>query len=479
VGLSTTICIFEDKKFSNFLPLSLARPVFDLRIGCGTLRSHLLGGRPRARLSLVCREYLAPVVRIGAPDASVNEPVTSATLFLNGRWLGFAADRDRVLDELGEGTIAVKGGYVVAARLGKAAAADLFAYLVRRLGEEAVEQMCAALRARSGGGEEKAKKKKSTSRSSSPPRGTYEDAHAIGQDSYEERLPLEIEKLIEQHRLRRVELADARLLSFPWQLIEFNAAVIADDFTGLPFRGQAEDCVLYPGVHVVNPEQVVIGEKAVVRAGAVLDASDGPIVIADRVLVMPNAVVVGPAFLGAETIVRGGARILQGTSVGPVCKVGGEVEETIMAAYSNKQHDGFIGNSYIGEWVNIGAATNNSDLKNNYSAVRMWCAGSMRETGRQFLGLLMGDHTKTGINTLFNTGTVVGFNCNVYASELPGKFVPSFSWGHGETMARYDLDRAMQTAATVMERRQMRFTNAHRDLFGKIFEISERCAGNI
>jgi UDP-N-acetylglucosamine diphosphorylase/glucosamine-1-phosphate N-acetyltransferase len=194
---------------------------------------------------------------------------------------------------------------------------------------------------------------------------------------------------------------------------------------------------------------------------------------------MPNATIVGPAFIGARTVIKSGARILEGTSIGPVCKIGGEIEETIFGAHTNKQHDGFIGNSYIGEWVNIGAASNNSDLKNNYSAVRMWCAGSMRETGRQFLGLLMGDHTKTGINTLFNTGTVVGFNCNIFSSDLPAKFVPSFSWGHGEEMTRYDLDKAMHTAATVMERREVRFTPAHRDLFGKILEISERCAGNV
>jgi UDP-N-acetylglucosamine diphosphorylase/glucosamine-1-phosphate N-acetyltransferase len=162
-----------------------------------------------------------------------------------------------------------------------------------------------------------------------------------------------------------------------------------------------------------------------------------------------------------------------------LCKVGGEVEETILGAYSNKQHDGFIGNSYLGEWVNIGAASNNSDLKNNYSPVRMWCAGSMRETGRQFLGLLMGDHTKTGINTLFNTGTVVGFNCNIFSSEMPAKFVPSFSWGHGEHMTAYDVDKAMNTAAVVMERRRVKFTAAHQQLFRRIHEMSEHAARNL
>ncbi|HET6348619.1 MAG TPA: hypothetical protein VFH88_05995, partial [Candidatus Krumholzibacteria bacterium] len=311
------------------------------------------------------------------------------------------------------------------------------------------------------------------------PAGGREDEHAIGQDHFAEKLPVEVDQLIDAHHLRKVVVDDARLLSFPWQLIEFNSDAIVDDFARMPFRGQSEDSVVYAGAHLVAGDDVVLGEKCVIRAGAVLDASEGPVVIADRVVVMPNAVLTGPCYVGGGSIINAGARILAGSSIGGVCKIGGEVSETIFAAYANKQHDGFMGNSYVGEWVNLGAATNNSDLKNNYSAVRMWCAGSERDTGRQFLGLLMGDHSKTGINTLFNTGTVVGFNCNVFASELPAKFVPSFSWGHGEHLTRYQLDRAMQTAAVVMDRRGVRFTTAHRDLFRAIFDMGERAGWNI
>ncbi len=480
--MSAVICIFEDKKYSNFFPLSLCQPLFDLRLGCGTLRSRLLDGMPRARISLICREYLADVVRLAAAPATVNEPVAGATLFLNGRLLCTGEQRKRLLERLEEDTVAVKGGFVVAARLGKAASADFSDYLRRRVADETLDGVCDALleagRA-SASAEPSAPRKRKSSRASAPAKGSHEDEHVLGQDSMEEKLSLELEALIEKAGLRRVEVPEARLLSFPWQLIEYNADVIADDFARSPVRGQAEDCVVYAGVQIVNPELVVIGEKAVIRAGAVLDASAGPIVIADRAEVMPNATIVGPVSVGADAIVKTGAKILTGTSVGPVCKVGGEVEETIFAAYANKQHDGFLGHSYIGEWVNIGAASNNSDLKNNYSAVRMWCAGAERETGRQFLGLLMGDHTKTGINTLFNTGTVVGFNCNVFSSEMPAKFVPSFSWGHGSEMTRYELDKAMHTASVVMERRQVRFTPAHRALFEKIFELRERTNGNI
>jgi UDP-N-acetylglucosamine diphosphorylase/glucosamine-1-phosphate N-acetyltransferase len=475
--VSTQICIFEDKKHSNFLPLSLSRPVFDLRIGTGTLRSRLADGLPAAPLLLICREYLAAVARAGSPHATVNEPASKATLFLNGRWLALAGERARILDAVTERTIAVKGGYIVAARLPAPAAKDLSQYLARRVDAAAVDAVCDALRTA-------AKKavaaavKRSASPSATPPAGGHEDEHAIGGDHVEEKLPLEVEKLIERHGLRRIVVDDARLLSFPWQLIELSSDVIADDFARLRVRGASDDSIVYPGVHIVDPDRVVLGEKASIRAGVVLDATDGPIVIGERAVIMPNATLLGPCYVGADSIVNPNSRVLAGCSIGPVCKIGGEVSETIFAAYANKQHDGFIGNSYVGEWVNIGAAGNNSDLKNNYSPVRMWCAGGERETGRQFLGLLMGDHTKTGIGALFNTGTVVGFSSNIYSGEMPAKFVPSFSWGHGEHMVRYELERAMQTAAVVMERRNVRFTNLHRELFETIFRIGERCAWN-
>lgn len=474
--MSTTLCIFEDKKFANFLPLSLTRPVFDLRIGCGTLRSRLVEGIPRATVTLLCREDITEVTRIASAPLSVNDSVRGATLFLNGRLLCFGEERARLLASLKEDTVAVKGGYVVGARLSAAAAGAFADYLHSRLTAGEVDRVADALREST---ETEKPRKRRSARGSAALAGAPENEQAIGQDDVAERLPVDLEAIFDAHSVRRVDAADARLLSFPWQLIEFNSAAIADDFERLPFRGQADDCIVYPGVHIVDPDRVVMGARAVVRAGAVLDASGGPIVIADHATIMPNATIIGPAFVGAGSLVRAGAKILEGTSIGPVCKVGGEVEETLFAAYSNKQHDGFIGNSYIGEWVNLGAATNNSDLKNNYSPVRMWCAGSMRETGRQFLGLVVGDHSKSGINTLFNTGTVVGFNCNVFSSELPSKFVPSFSWGHGEEMVRYEIEKGMQTALAVMERRKVKFTPAHQRLFRRILELCDRAGGNL
>jgi UDP-N-acetylglucosamine diphosphorylase/glucosamine-1-phosphate N-acetyltransferase len=262
-------------------------------------------------------------------------------------------------------------------------------------------------------------------------------------------------------------------------MIEKNPDVMADDFRKLPIRGQGEDSVVYPDVQIINEDDILVGEGAVIKPGVVLDASEGPIAVGDRSVIMPNTVVVGPASIGADSIIKSGSKILEGTSVGDVCKIGGEVDSTIFGNYTNKQHDGFIGHSYLGEWVNVGAASNTSDLKNNYSSVRMWCAGSTRDTGRQFLGTIIGDHTKTGINTIFNTGTVVGFNCNVFSAEMPPGFVPSFSWGHGHTITEYDLAKAMQTAEVVMERRKVKFGNAYKSLFQKIHALSEKTGRNI
>ena len=488
------VCIFEDKKFSNFFPLSLSQPVFELRIGLSFLRHRLQEEFAGVAFETICRDYLEQIMRLRAPDLRVNVEPSEETLFINGRLLCFDGEMKDLMDKLPVGHIATKGGYVVAARLDKEPAVEFAAYIRSRISDESIARLCEELRARAEGGDaEKAPvKPDKTSKSAKKPtrqqsklltpeadEGTYEDVHALGQDAVAEKLPIALTALIEKHGITQVDMSEARLLSFIWQLIERNPAVIEDDFKKLPFRGQSEESVIFPGVQMINDENILIGEGAVIKSGTVLDASEGPIAIDDGAVVMSNAVIIGPASIGANSIVKAGAKILEGTSIGEVCKIGGEVDSTIFGNYTNKQHDGFIGHSYLGEWINIGAASNNSDLKNNYSYVRMWCAGSIKDTGRQFLGTIIGDHTKTGINTLFNTGTVIGFNCNVYSSEMPPSFVPSFSWGHGVEITEYELTKAMQTAETVLERRKVKFNAPHQELFKKIHELSGKCRRNI
>jgi UDP-N-acetylglucosamine diphosphorylase/glucosamine-1-phosphate N-acetyltransferase len=487
--LPQIVCIFEDKKFSNFFPLSLSQPVFELRTGMSFLRHRLLEEFAGGAFEAICRDYLEPVVRIRAPEMAVNDEPADETLFLNGRLLCLEEEMKGIVDKLPLGHIATKGGYVVAAHLAKDAAVDFAAYIRKRISEETIEKLTDELKAlvseAAAGKSKPAKKsekpaaKSKTIIKTEPDKGTYEDQHATGQDAVEEKLPIALSELIKKHKLIQVDMPEARLLSFIWQLIERNGAVIEDDFKKLPFRGQDEDSVIYPGVQMINDENILIGNGAQIKSGAVLDATDGPIAIGDDAVIMPNASIIGPVAVGAGAIVKTGAKILEGTSIGEVCKIGGEVDCTIFGNYTNKAHDGFIGHSYLGEWVNIGAASNNSDLKNNYSSVRMWCAGSEKDTGRQFLGTIIGDHTKTGINTIFNTGTVVGFNCNIYSSEMPPKFVPSFSWGHGEVLTEYDPIKAMQTAEIVMERRKIKFEKAHKALFEKIHDLSTKSKRNI
>jgi UDP-N-acetylglucosamine diphosphorylase/glucosamine-1-phosphate N-acetyltransferase len=198
-------------------------------------------------------------------------------------------------------------------------------------------------------------------------------------------------------------------------------------------------------------------------------------------MVMPNAVITGPAFIGDYSIIKAGAKIYSGTSIGTRCKVGGEVEASIIQSYSNKQHDGYLGHSYIGSWVNIGADTNTSDLKNTYGNVNVYVNGESVNTGLQFVGLTMGDHAKTGINVMFDTGTVVGISSNVYGAALPPKFVPSFSWGEGRSLTVYELDKAVETARRMMMRRDVDISPAYERLMRKLFDVTreERRKGGV
>jgi len=204
----------------------------------------------------------------------------------------------------------------------------------------------------------------------------------------------------------------------------------------------------------------------------VLDAEDGPIYIDKDATVMANASLQGPLFVGAKSVIKMGAKIYESVSVGEMCKVGGEVEESIIHSYSNKQHEGFLGHSYLGQWVNLGADSNNSDLKNNYGTVKVYVNGEMIDSGLLFVGLIMGDHAKCGINTMFNTGTVVGAMSNVFGSGYSDKFIPSFTWGGVESMETYALDKALEVARRVMARRKMALSVAQENMLRHVFAIT-------
>ncbi len=263
------------------------------------------------------------------------------------------------------------------------------------------------------------------------------------------------------------EFQGAKIFTYLYQLVHMNHAEIVKDSKF--FKGGVRGRV-YEGAHILG--DVIIEEGATVYPGVVIDGLEGPVVIAKDAVIMPNATILGPSYIGEKSRIKVGAKIYEGTSIGPVCKIGGEVEETIIQGYSNKQHDGFLGHAYIGEWVNLGADTNNSDLKNNYSSVKIFIDGEWINTGEMFVGLMMGDHSKSGINTMFNTGSVVGFSSNIYGGDFPPKFIPSFAWGGSEGFVTYKFDKAVETARRVMGRRKVKLTEAYRRMMEKIYEIT-------
>lgn len=228
-----------------------------------------------------------------------------------------------------------------------------------------------------------------------------------------------------------------------------------------------------------NPTVTILGDpdKVFIEPGARVEACylntrSGPIYIGADTQIMEGAVIHGPVALAEHVVVRAGARIYGATSIGPHCKVAGEISNSLIQGYSNKAHDGFLGNSILGEWCNLGADTNTSNLKNNYSEVKIWdyAQGDFAATGLTFCGLIMGDHSKCSINTMFNTGTTVGVSANIFGGGFPPKYIPSFAWGGAEGFETYALNKAIETAERVLARRNMQLTDEQRRLFALLHE---------
>jgi UDP-N-acetylglucosamine diphosphorylase/glucosamine-1-phosphate N-acetyltransferase len=279
---------------------------------------------------------------------------------------------------------------------------------------------------------------------------------------------LESEIILNDFEQKRV---DFDLIKYPWDLIDKNGEQIIDDFDVLNSDKQHRR-KFGAGSFILAPDNIYLAKSSRVMPGAVLNAEEGPIWIGENTRIMPNAVLEGPLAIGDNCQIKIGAKMYENTSIGPICKIGGEIEESIVQGYSNKQHEGFLGHSYLGSWINLGADTNNSDLKNNYGEITVLLNGKAIPTGKQFLGLIMGDHSKTAINTMFNTGTVVGVNCNIFGAGFPPKFIPSYSWGGSEKLTEYNFDKAIEVAKTVMRRRNVVFTENHYELFKEIRDLA-------
>lgn len=258
-----------------------------------------------------------------------------------------------------------------------------------------------------------------------------------------------------------------------WDIFSKNDAAIREDFELLTEDRRSQ--AIPKSVNVIAPENIFIEEGAVLEF-VTLNASTGPIYIGKNTEIMEGSVIRGPFALCENAIVKMAAKIYGATTVGPHARVGGEVNNSVISAYSNKGHDGFLGNSVLGEWCNIGADSNNSNLKNNYEAVKLWSyeTEGFAKTGLQFCGLMMGDHSKCGINTMFNTGTVVGVSANIFGSGFPRNFVPSFSWGGASGFSTYITKKAFETAKIVLARRNLVFDEQEAAILEHVFEETKK-----
>ncbi len=408
------ICIFEDSGFKNFQPLTYTRPIYDLRCGIITLKEKILNYLKPSSVILLTREYLEDDQKTKNPGQNINKFPTELDncTFINGRLLIDSDLADKII-ALETNQILVSKNEIVGANLDK--------FLIDQIAS-------------------------STNK---------------------------IEKLLNSSALSKKE-TNAKLVQYTWELVNNNGNEIRKDYDFLVNnKTEKLNGKIYDGTTFVNEDNIFIGENSKIKPGVILDAEEGPIYIGKDVTIFPNAVIEGPCYIGDGSKIKVGAKIYENTSIGPVCKVGGEVEESIIHSYSNKQHDGFLGHAYLGSWVNLGADTNNSDLKNNYGNVKVFINDEQVDTGSTFVGLTMGDHSKCGINTMFNTGTVVGVSCNIYGGNFPPKYIPSFSWGGSEGFTTFKLDKSMAVAKKVMARRDVQFNESNENIFKTVFKLTK------
>jgi UDP-N-acetylglucosamine diphosphorylase / glucose-1-phosphate thymidylyltransferase / UDP-N-acetylgalactosamine diphosphorylase / glucosamine-1-phosphate N-acetyltransferase / galactosamine-1-phosphate N-acetyltransferase len=401
------ICIFEDKKFSNFFPIALSRPVWQLKCGIFSLSEKINFLFPNAKYYYHTRKYLHLKLKQDKLKLTPKFKLSETCLFINGRILADAKFIKKVTSTK-QDTLYYQKNELVAAFL---SGDNLKSIEVK-------------------------------------------DDEIIFPDK-------EIKK----------EKIEVQLVEYIWDLVNLNSEQIEKD-AKLKFELGEIKGKIYDNVTLIKEENIFIGSKCKIKPSVVIDAEEGPVVIDDDTEIMSNSTIVGPVYIGKKCKVKCGAKIYEGTSIGQVCKVGGEIEETIIHEYSNKQHDGFLGHAYIGSWCNLGADTNNSDLKNNYGSVDVILDGENKtDTGLTFVGLFMGDHSKTGIDTMFNTGTVVGFCSNVFGAGYLPKYISSFSWLEAkEENQIYKLEKAVDVAKKVMQRRDIRFSNSDKTIFNYLFK---------
>jgi UDP-N-acetylglucosamine diphosphorylase / glucose-1-phosphate thymidylyltransferase / UDP-N-acetylgalactosamine diphosphorylase / glucosamine-1-phosphate N-acetyltransferase / galactosamine-1-phosphate N-acetyltransferase len=398
------VIIFEDETTLRFRPLVHLKPVYGLVTGCMTLKERFEHfAAGNLDLSWHLRRHLAPWFSEQNPGAVINRLNEDDLMLVNGRLLCDS----RVIQTILGGTLETGHALVQNGNL-------LFCHLDRA--------------------------------------------------AYADGLPDMIDATSIAGSMQCMETSGFRTIDNIWDPVDLHPSQMKLDGSLIDTGRHEGD--IHPSAVLVNPGNIYMAKGSVVMAGAVLDATDGYIHIGEGAVVEPQAVLMQTVFLAPEARVKIGAKIYSNVFIGRGSKAGGEIEDSIIEQFANKQHDGFLGHSYISSWCNLGAGTNTSDLKNNYSRVSLVVGESRFETGLQFLGLIMGEHAKCSISSMFNTGTVVGTAANIFGSGMPPKYVPSFSWGGAESgFAPYRTDSAVETARMVMQRRRIVMSHACEELF--------------
>lgn len=394
------ICIVEDQNYQKLYPLTKTRPVFDLKCGSFSLAERILKilSPDAETVHYIMRPELEPVWKLknkANPRVSFGMPEKGRRLILNGRILFDQSSLEKILSKTDQNKSAIW------------LTDDTWAAMF-------VPQKYSAITA-----EELVN-------------GDY-DLSIFRDQTY----------------------LNTELIVHPWDLITHNSTMIRKDYAMICKRlNKLRFPPLPDNVAILKGKNLKIGKHAEIYPFVTFDGTRGPIIIGDNVTIEAGAFIQGPVSIGDNCLISANTKIYQDTTLGNTCKVGGEISHSIIHGFSNKRHSGFLGNSYLGEWVNLGAGTNNSNLKNNYNKITVSRNGEEIDTGSQFVGLFMGDHSRSAISTTFNTATFVGVGCNIFGDGFPPKHVDDFTWGGIQDSGLYDFQKFIQNARRMMIRRE-------------------------
>ena len=418
------LALFEDEGVNHLKPIIYTRPVFDLRVGILSLRHRIELDLARRADYVLARPEVLPLAKTdgnGLPRRSGPNDPNEPSLLVNGRLL--AASRSL----LGEWRALLQGN-----------------------GQSQ--------------GEARA----------------WMSGDVVAAAWVPPTRPISLEAGLPRFDgLERVEVTDIQFLDRLWDLTSNVGRYIDDDASAMGIRGVSDDAVVSAHSVLAGNHFMAVGPHAVVEAGAVLLSDDGPVIVEADARVMAGAILRGPCHIGRGAHVRMGARI-SATSAGEQCRVGGEISNSVLLAFTNKSHDGYLGNSYIGAWCNLGADTNTSNLRNDYGEVILYNEHlrQYEPSGRQFVGLVMGDHSRSGINTMFNTGTVVGLSCNIFGAGYQPRHIPSFSWGGLERLVDYSPEKAFTSMREMMARRGETLSPEEEGVLREVYERRQGGTGN-